>query len=483
MKHLDLINEFRELLGQLRHEVESASAMQAYDTHKVAEQVICGLLRELYALPNLHNLNADQANFPGIDLADDEARIAVQVSATADLGKVKDTLGTFLRHGLHKNYDRVIVYILTTKQASYSQSSIDAITNGQFSFSANTDVIDYRDLAERAAHASPKELLTAVNVLKAYLRGVPVGLADEDIDPPTEPSEVLTTNLVELYFPVKLYVAQVANEIMERHKAKRARNLRATVGEFCRNAMMPVPSAYVAHNGSLITFFDLTRSEHPYRHVIEDGTVEELSTQEYFQIDEDHERVFKSLLRFALQHRLYSERVAWYNDDKLFVFLPRETDGDVRQEAWQGERHATRIVYERKYNKKDASKVWMQKHFAFSVDFHWFGSSWLMSITPTWFFSYGENFKKSGYGYDSLSWLKRNENNRTVGNHFRFLAAWLKSIDTEDLFSDTAKDDAFLSFGDCIAMKGAPFLDETLWEPLPNESEQDDQHHIHKLFG
>ncbi|CAI8928349.1 SMEK domain-containing protein [Methylocaldum szegediense] len=483
MKHLNLIDEFRTLLAQLRREVESASAMQLYDTHKVAEQVICGVMRELYGFTGLRNLNAEHGNFPGIDLADDVGRIAVQVTATPDLPKIKDTLKTFLKHGLHERYDRLIVYILTVKQDGYSQSAIDAITNGYFSFSADTDIVDYRDLCGRVPFASPAQLQAAINVLKTYLRGIPVGLADEDIDPPAEPSEVLIGNLVELYFPNVIYVAQVANEIMEKHRKGRSRNLRQTVGEFCRQAMTPVPSTYVTYNDILITFFDLNTADHPYRSVIEEGTAEKISAREFWGIDENHERVFKSLLRFSLQHRLYSERVAWYNDEKLFVFLPRNADDDVREEMWQGNRHSTRKVFERKYGEKNTSIVLMQKHLAFSVDFHRLASDWLMSITPTWFFSYGKDFKKSGYGNINLGWLKRKENNRAVLNHFRFLVEWLKSIDTDDLFSERGKRDSFLSFGDCVALKGAPFLDETLWEPLPDESEHDDPPSIQKLFG
>lgn len=483
MKHLDLINEFRELLGQLRKEVESASAMQLYDTHKIAEQVICGVMRELYSLSHLRNLNSEQSNFPGIDLADDVARIAVQVTATTDLAKIKSTLETFLGHELHKNYDRVIVYVLTKKQSSYSQSAIDTITDGHFSFSATADVIDYQDLSARAAQVEPKELQKALNVLKDYLHGAPRGGIDEVFDPPAESSETLIANLLELYFPSIIYVGQVSNKIMEEHKKKRGRNLRDSIGKFCRETMMPIPSTYVAHNGNLISFFDLTQEGHPYRHVIEDGTVEELSAQDYFNIDEDHEKVFKSLLRFSLQHRLYSESVSWYNDDKLFVFLPRDSDGDVRQEAWHGERQATRTVFERKYNRKDPSKVFTQKHLAFSVDFHRFVDKWMMSITPTWFFSYGDEFRKSGYGYKSLSWLKRNENNRAVLNHFRFLTAWLKSIDTTNLFSSTDRTDSFLSFGDCLTLKGAPLLDEKLWEPLRNDLAQDNHPTMQSLFS
>ena len=101
MKILDLQNEFRELAAQFRNEVEAASAMGHFDTHKVAENVICGLLRELCDWPDLHNLNTEQANFPGIDLADDNARVAIQVTATADIAKIKHTIEKFVNHSLH----------------------------------------------------------------------------------------------------------------------------------------------------------------------------------------------------------------------------------------------------------------------------------------------------------------------------------------------------------------------------------------------
>lgn len=96
MKILDLQNEFRELVAQFRNEVEAASAMGQFDAHKVAENVMCGLLRELCGWSALQNLNAEQTNFPGIDLADDVHRVAIQVTATADISKIKHTLDSSL---------------------------------------------------------------------------------------------------------------------------------------------------------------------------------------------------------------------------------------------------------------------------------------------------------------------------------------------------------------------------------------------------
>ncbi|MEW8192557.1 MAG: SMEK domain-containing protein, partial [Candidatus Thiodiazotropha sp.] len=132
MKHQNLLNELRDALSQFAHQIETAGAMQLYDINKISEDLICGLMRELFDLPNLKNLNAEKKkNYPGIDLADDTARVAIQVTATSGIEKIKGTLETFISHDLHNEYDRLIVYILGRKQASYSQVAIDKICDSK----------------------------------------------------------------------------------------------------------------------------------------------------------------------------------------------------------------------------------------------------------------------------------------------------------------------------------------------------------------
>lgn len=483
MKHLDLLNEFRELIAQLRNQVEAASAMGLYDTHKVAEDVMCGLLRELCDWPNLRNLNREQNNFPGIDLADDNARVAIQVTATADIAKVKNTLEKFVSHGLEQRYGRLIIYVLSTKQGSYSQSAVDTAAGEKFRLSSSEDIWDYQELCSKAANVTPQKLQAALNHLKAYLRGVPVGLADEDIDPPINPAESLTANLVKLNFPSELYVAQLSSDLVSRHGNRRPGRWRDTIREFNQEMGRSVPSAYVVHSGALITFFDLTDTHSPYKHLVERGTEEALGSQDFWKIDEDHERVFKSLLRFSLQQRLFQERVRWENDDKQFIFLPWQDSPNQREEVWQGDKKAKRTVFMRQFNKRDPSKVFMQKHLSFSVDFARFDECWRMAITPSWFFSYSDDFKKSGFGHDNLSWIKRQENNQAVLNHFRFIAAWLRSIDSEDLFSQGESKDSFLTFGESLSLDGAPALDESKWAALPEAPPDDAGPNLQRLFG
>lgn len=482
MKILDLQNEFRELAAQFRNEVEAASAMGHFDTHKVSENVICGLLRELCDWPDLHNLNTEQANFPGIDLADDSARIAIQVTATADIAKIKHTIEKFVNHSLHLRYDRLIVYVLSTKQGSYSQTTIDTVCEGKLQFSSSHDIWGYQELCSKAADASPQKLQAALNHLKAYLRGIPIGLADEDIDPPQTPPEIITTNLVAIDFPENLYIAQLNRDLVEHHGKRRAGRWRDTIREYNQDMQRRIPSTYVVHSDTLITFFDLTNQNNPYQHLIEPGTAEGHRSQDFWRVDEGHERVFKSLLRFSLQHRLFQERVQWENDEKEFVFLPREDGMNQREEVWQGEKKAKRTVFARQFNKNDPTKVYMQKHLSFSVDFLIFNDNWFISITPSWFFSHGTTFRKSGYSHDNLSWIKRQENNQQVMNHFRFIASWLSSIDEVDLFSDRKPRDSFISFGQTLNLGGAPSLDESKWAALPSPSE-DESEQRQRLFG
>ncbi|MGH1417097.1 MAG: SMEK domain-containing protein [Pelagimonas sp.] len=470
MKHVTLINQFREELTRLVTEVETAVAMGHLDINKIAEDVVCGLFRELYGLAAVRNLNADeQANYPGIDLADDDARIAIQVTSDRSLDKVKDTLSKVLKHRLNEKYDRFIIYNLVRKQASYSEQAISSVCAGVVQFSPKTDILDFKDLATQAATVDPIRLKAAYDLLLSYTRGLEVGLSSFDFDPPESPSETLGANLVELYFPPKLFIAEVRQEILTGKNGKKARNQRKRVKEFSREVEQLTPSDFEVSGGRLITFHDLEASNNAFQHLIEEGTVEEFSPQDYYEIDDDHERVFKSLLRFVLQQKLHRHDVLWQHHEKVFIFLPRNPRQTKRTEQWTGQRVSNRMVFERKHKRDKKDEVLSSRHFAFSVDFMCLEGGWYVSLTPDWFFSYGEDYRRSFYGDKLLSGLKRMEKNRSVYDQFRFLASWLEDIDGQDLFSDQSALGPTLSFASPLQLSGGRPLDESHWQPLQSE--------------
>ena len=172
MKHFELIDGFRKNLSRLVIEVEVSVAMNHFDINKICEDVICGLMRELYGFEALRNLNSEEkVNYPGIDLADDEARVAIQVTSDKSLKKVKDTLRKVIKHRFTKKYDRIIIYCLTRKQQSYSKDAISAVCGDDICFSISSDILDYTDIAAKAGTVDPEKLQTAFDHISAYMDG------------------------------------------------------------------------------------------------------------------------------------------------------------------------------------------------------------------------------------------------------------------------------------------------------------------------
>lgn len=483
MKHLDLLNEFREVMAQLEKEVEAAAAMGHFDIHKASEGLVLGVLRELYGWRKLRNLNADEkANYPGIDLADDEAGVAVQVTGTSNLEKVKATIETFVNHGLNVRYRRLIMYVLTRKQSSYSQDAIDRVAAGRISVKSADDIIDMRDVCAQASTVDPRQLAAAIEVARAYMRGgAGAGLAEADFDPPSTSFERANLNLMEVYFPPRLYIADLLQN-GGRLSTGRARNERKLIRQTLSDLNLRVPSDYEVSGGQLITFHPLDDSQGPFSRLIDLGTVTPLRPSEFYGADDSRERIFKSLLRFALQQKLYKHRVMWMHEDGLFAFLPYEDAQLLREETWVGHKKSTRRVFERKINKNDPDKTFICKHFAFAADFLSNADRWYVALTPDWYFSYGEGYRRSRYADASLKWLKKKEVNRTVSDHFRFLSSWLTTLDQEDLFASASGQSLIMTFGDVLSFENHPGLPDESWLPLRDVSDDDEDSPIKGLF-
>ena len=83
-------------------QVKGFTAMTRTDINHVAETALILLFREVYGFQSLKNLNSTQvANYPGIDLGDEEARVAFQITSTSDSDKINHTLELFTQHRLY----------------------------------------------------------------------------------------------------------------------------------------------------------------------------------------------------------------------------------------------------------------------------------------------------------------------------------------------------------------------------------------------
>lgn len=115
-----------------------------FDSNRVAQDFFIGLLNRVfdYDLVNLDKLNEVGLTYPAIDLADKNARVAIQVTTDASRAKIKDTIEKFIRHRLDKDYDRLIVLIIGKKKRY--QKDFD--TGGKLDFDRENDIWDDGDL-------------------------------------------------------------------------------------------------------------------------------------------------------------------------------------------------------------------------------------------------------------------------------------------------------------------------------------------------
>ncbi len=71
-----------------------------------------------------------------------------------------------------------------------------------------------------------------------------------------------------------------------------------------------------------------------------------------------------------------------------------------------------------------------------------------------------------------MEWLKRNEKNQSVFNHFRFIVYFLGSDAQQDMFDVRDEPYPFLSFGKTCSFYGAPSIQDEVWKLSESSEDQ-----------
>ena len=489
MSHLQRSqNRINELLSYFVLQIKGYSAMSRTDLNKLSETILIPILSNVYGYRNLRNLNIEEANYPGIDLegelfiADEVSKVAFQITATANTTKIKKTLQKFVEYELHKRYDRLIIYILVEKQKSYSGKGYDRIIKDKFEFDKSKDIIDYKDLLKEISNFQIDRCQSIEHILEANFGNNSNFKLNDNFESNTEFSYL---NLLELFFPEQIYTAELnidRNKVIEESwsdKYKISLRKESSTRDVIKAAIiqqhLPIGWDWHCYEGKLITFHDLTDDSSPLQKIIRKDTVRVFSSEDYYQQDENYTKTFKALLWRCIQEKLKYENVNWQHEEKIFIFS-KIGDNPVRKESWfwNGRKNQPRTVYERRMKEKEPNKILHCKHFGFGIEYVFIGSKHYVRITPEWFFSFDE-YRKSFYSKDNVSWIKRHENNRAVFNHVKFITYFLKAEQTQNLFS-SSKPKSFLSFGDLVEFNNAMTLNDSEWKGNRDTSNSSNQH-------
>ncbi|ELA6982052.1 SMEK domain-containing protein [Vibrio parahaemolyticus] len=430
MEPIKVEEELRDAVSRIISQVNLATKQGRLDVNLTLEDALIPVLKEVFSLQRLINLNAKQKNFPGIDLGDEYDRVAFQVTSTSGLQKVKKTLNVFIENGFESNFDELYILILSEKQKSYSQDAVDKIVQGKFEFDVNHQIIDLSDILEKTTSLRIPAQKRVLHELKLILGDIEGYLQYTDVREPEQ--KLLTTNLAKVTFPEEIFIAEVNidfKEVLSRAKQelnfKKRSHSKKTLVRLAMVLNGPISDSWVFHEGKLFSFVN-PEVDDALKLVVDVGTTEAIQTTELLESEfGEYQNIVKELLKNSLKGELADLNIGYNHAENCFFFLPDYKE-NTRKIEWIGKKKAIRTVFEKKMNTKNPEKVLHFKHVSFRLSFINVGFDWYCLIVPSWLYTY--NIYKKSFGHDKfLSQQKRLDTAGTVRNITRFIAYFLST--------------------------------------------------------
>lgn len=164
MNQIKLLNSIKDYLTRFQLLVKIANAENEYDINNHAENIIIPILNIIFK-SDFKNANIEKKNADSIDLLDRSQSIAIQVTSTSGIEKVKSTLEKFLKYNHHDEIKNLFVYVISEKQNNYSQEAINKILKSKLKFDVKRQIIDARDIYGRIKALNDLHLFKKVNEL------------------------------------------------------------------------------------------------------------------------------------------------------------------------------------------------------------------------------------------------------------------------------------------------------------------------------
>lgn len=153
-----------QYLSVIKNNIEYENINGYYNIDRKMEDIVAKLLELVYGY-KLKNTNDIYPNYPAIDLADDERKIAVQVTADNSIEKINRTFETFInsKEKLTSKYNRIIFFMTKGKLPKYDGRKI---RSKGIEFDKKTDIIDYSDIINEIADYTNEKLYPIANFLE-----------------------------------------------------------------------------------------------------------------------------------------------------------------------------------------------------------------------------------------------------------------------------------------------------------------------------
>jgi hypothetical protein len=144
MNQAKALEEIGKGLARLTYEVSQENFSGQFSKNRISEDLLLPIFSRIFAAPALHNLNTATQNHPYLDLADDTARIGIQVTTEKTAAKITKTLDGVVAAKLNQQYDRIIVFLLCQSRPQFTaktKSKWAAICAGRITFLPERDIV------------------------------------------------------------------------------------------------------------------------------------------------------------------------------------------------------------------------------------------------------------------------------------------------------------------------------------------------------
>lgn len=308
-------------------------------------------------------------------------------------------------------------------------------------------------------------------------------------------TEPVYSNLVKIQFPTYVYVADLdidKKAVEEFNKGGKRSFHKPSLHEYAISALymhnISFPHDWIVWNKKIITFHDLQNDSVGLTKIIDKGTAEAFTCDEFYETSPEHLSQFKYLLKKCFEAKLRKLKINWIKEESLFAFIPTQKDAEgcwiPRNVSWsKTNKKATRKVVDVKRNSKNKDEVFNLKCLSFRSKFEFFDNEWFLAIKPEWVFLW-PSLKVCSLAFKNIQWLKKVERNMHVFNHFNFILKYLQPSDSS-LFSEFG-DYPFLKIGGIEKFDFAPIVVDDSWinlEDLDDKKKLTDNNGNIGLFG
>jgi hypothetical protein len=146
MNQQELLLQISKYFSRFNEQVKILNANSEFSINIHAENVLIKILNIIYDC-DFENANySESKNYDSIDLRDRKGRLSIQVTATSNINKIKETLEKYIKNNRFNEYKDLKVLILTGRQKKYNQGSLNTVIKGKIVFNESTNVIDLTSL-------------------------------------------------------------------------------------------------------------------------------------------------------------------------------------------------------------------------------------------------------------------------------------------------------------------------------------------------